>query len=139
MLRRMERSSPVCSEERKVDNVNLKVKLYLENSQGKFMGIGVLWLLQQVQACGSLRAAAAELGISYSKAFRMVENLETSLGVEVLERRHGGMNRSGASLTKFGESFIALYDDFQKQCKGLLDKPFSAFSEKLEKMLAAEK
>ena len=119
-----------------MDNVNLKVKIYLENAQGKFMGIGVLWLLQKVRTCGSLRAAASELGISYSKAFRMVENLEASLGTDVLERRRGGMNRSGASLTPFGEAFIRLYDDFQQECKGLLNKPFSEFGEKLEKILA---
>ncbi len=121
-----------------MDNVNLKVKIYLENSQGKFMGIGVLWLLEKVRTCGSLRAAAADLGISYSKAFRMIENLEASLGTDVLDRRRGGMNRTGASLTAFGEKFISLYDDFQRECKGLLDKPFTEFSEKLEDLLEKE-
>lgn len=118
-----------------MDNVNLKVKLYLESDKGKFMGIGVLWLLEKVKTCGSLRSAASELGISYSKAFRMVQNLETELGVQVLQRKHGGMQRSGASLTKFGEDFIRLYDTFQRECKVLLDKPFFEFSRKLDSML----
>lgn len=122
-----------------MDNVNLKVKIYLENESDKFMGIGVLWLLQKVRMTRSLRAAAAELGISYSKAFRMIENLETSLGVDVLERRKGGVSRSGASLTSFGESFILLYDDFQKQCKGLLEKPFEDFRGKLAELVDESK
>ena len=122
-----------------MDNVNLKVKLYLESDKGKFMGIGVLWLLEKVKACGSLRSAAAELGISYSKAFRMVQNLETELGVEVLERKRGGMQRSGASLTRFGEDFICLYDTFQRECKVLLDKPFYDFSNKLDSLLETAK
>ena len=122
-----------------MDNVNLKVKLYLENEQGKFMGIGVLWLLQKVKSCCSLRAAASELGISYSKAFRMVKNLESSLGAAVLERRHGGVDRSGASLTPFGEAFIELYDSFQRRCKELLDEPFSDFSAELSTMLEEAK
>ncbi len=122
-----------------MDNVNLKVKLYLESDKGKFMGIGVLWLLEKVKACGSLRSAAAELGISYSKAFRMVQNLETELGVEVLERKRGGMQRTGASLTRFGEDFICLYDTFQRECKVLLDKPFYDFSNKLDSMLETAK
>ena len=53
-----------------MDAMNLKVKLYLENGNDKFMGIGVLWLLQKVRECRSLREAAQEMGISYSKAFR---------------------------------------------------------------------
>jgi len=122
-----------------MDNVNLKVKLYLESDKGKFMGIGVLWLLEKVKSCGSLRSAAAELGISYSKAFRMVQNLETELGVEVLERKRGGMQRSGATLTRFGEDFICLYDTFQRECKVLLDKPFYDFGKKLDSMLETAK
>ena len=119
-----------------MDNINLKVKLYLENEQDKFMGIGVLWLLQKISDCGSLRAAAMELGISYSKAFRMVENLEQSLGMAVLSRRKGGMQRSGASLTAFGREFIVLYDAFQKECKALLKDPFEKFTKKLEELVS---
>lgn len=120
-----------------MDKVSLKIKLYLENENDKFMGIGVLWLLQKVDATGSLRAAAAELGISYSKAFRMVENLEAALGVNVLERRKGGVNRSGASLTPFGQEFIVLYDDFQKTCKKLLEDPFDTFEKRLKTLVSA--
>lgn len=114
-----------------MDNINLKVKLYLENEHDKFMGIGVLWILQRVSSCGSLRAAAAEMGISYSKAFRMVDTLEKTLGVPVLERHRGGMQRSGAKLTPFGQAFILLYDDFQRKCKTLMDEPFEKFSKEL--------
>lgn len=113
---------------------SLKVKLYLEDSQEKFMGIGVLWLLQKIEECGSLRAAALALGISYSKAFKMVENLEASLGQDVLVRKRGGVNRIGASITPFGLKFMALYDDFQNQCKALLKEPFDDFMKNLDSL-----
>ncbi len=114
-----------------MDDYSLKVKLYLEDAQEKFMGIGVLWLLQKVEECGSLRSAAINLGISYSKAFKMVENLESSLGQNVLERKRGGSCRVGATLTPFGLQFVALYDAFQKQCKQLLKEPFESFMKNL--------
>lgn len=117
-----------------MDDYSLKVKLYLEDSQDKFMGIGVLWLLQKVEECGSLRAAAMDLGISYSKAFKMVENLETALGQPVLERKRGGSSRTGASLTSFGVQFVDLYDAFQKQCKALMKEPFDDFLKNLSKL-----
>lgn len=120
-----------------MDKINLKVKIYLENEQDKFMGIGVLWLLQGISECNSLRGAAAKLGISYSKAYRMVQNLEKSLGVNILQRRRGGMQRSGASLTDFGKAFIDLYDQFQQNCKSLLQPPFQDFQSKLEQMVVA--
>lgn len=114
-----------------MDGYSLKVKLYLEDSQEKFMGIGVLWLLQKIEECGSLRSAAINLGISYSKAFKMVENLESALGQRVLERKRGGSCRIGASLTPFGVQFVSLYDGFQKQCKDLLKEPFDDFMKNL--------
>ena len=119
-----------------MDNINLKVKLYLEDEQEKFMGIGVLWILQRVPACGSLRAAAAEMGISYSKAFRMIEKLESTLGKPVLERHRGGMQRNGAKLTPFGQEFILLYDDFQRTCKSLMEEPFKKFTDELSALVS---
>lgn len=115
-------------------DINLKVKIYLENEKDKFMGIGVLWLLQKIEQKKSLRAAAAELGISYTKAFNMIKNLEQALDCQILERHRGGQNRDGSILTPFALEFIKLYDDFQNQCKDLLKKPFDKFSQKLNKL-----
>ncbi|MCR4676994.1 MAG: LysR family transcriptional regulator [Sphaerochaetaceae bacterium] len=114
--------------------MKLKTKIYLEDDNGKFMGIGVLWLLNSIQRLGSLRAAAADLGISYSKAYSMVENLENALEHRIIERKRGGKDRVGACLTPFATSFLEIYDDFQKKCKVLLEKPFDEFMEEYVKL-----
>jgi molybdate transport system regulatory protein len=120
--------------------MELKTKLYLVDEQGaKFMGIGVLWLLRQVRQQNSLRKAASVLGLSYSKAFAMVRNLEEHLGVPVLDRRKGGAARYGATLTPFAERFIALYGDFEQDAKHRLDDPYGQFSEKLSRLLEETK
>lgn len=116
--------------------MDVKVKLYLVDEDGdKFMGIGVLWLLEKVEAEGSLRKSASVLGISYSKAYGMIRNLEKSLGVPVLVRKKGGASHDGASLTPFGKQFIELYRDFQSQAKQLVNAPFDAFKGGLAKLL----
>ena len=44
--------------------MEIMAKLYLVTSEGqKFMGIGVLWLLEQLRVENSLRSAALKLGI----------------------------------------------------------------------------
>jgi molybdate transport repressor ModE-like protein len=95
----------------------------------------VLWLLEQVEQQNSLRKAASALGISYSKAFAMVQHLEKGLGVPVLNRRKGGANREGATLTEFAVQFLALYRQFNKQAKGSLSSPFSLFKKELGLLL----
>lgn len=116
--------------------MEIKAKLYLVTSEGeKFMGIGVLWLLEQISTTGSIRAAALALGISYSKAFAMVKNLEEQLGLPVVDRKRGGANREGSSLTEFGRRFITLYDTFQAEAKQQLVEPFASFTEEFDQLL----
>lgn len=116
-------------------DLRLKVKLYLEDGDEKFMGIGVLWLLNKVDECKSLRAAAKDMNISYTKAYTMVSNLEKALNKQVLIRQKGGQNRSGATLTPFARQFLNLYDDFQKKCKQCTREPFEEFQKQLDQIL----
>ena len=119
--------------------MELKAKLYLvSDNDEKFMGIGVLWLLEEIAKENSLRKAAANLNISYTKAYHMVSCLEKSLGQPVLERRKGGQNREGAVLTPFGEQFIALYARFQKEAKARLEDPYQEFSRKLAELMEVQ-
>ena len=122
-----------------MSDINLKVKLYVQNGKEKFMGIGVLWVLQKTKELGSLRAAATDLGISYSKVYRMIVNLEKNLGVRVVDRRKGGSDRSGATLTEFGEKFAEMYDRFQRECKTLLDEPFVKFTGEMNGLIDSYK
>lgn len=117
-------------------DLNLKVKLYLQDGEEKFMGIGVLWLLNKVEEKNSLRSAAKELGISYSKAYNMVQNLEKTLNKQILVRQKGGQSRSGATLTPFAKDFLKLYENFQKDCKNLLNQPFEEFKNNLNSLLS---
>lgn len=116
--------------------MELKTKFYLVDGNGdKFMGIGVLWLLEKVGQSGSLRKAAGSMSISYTKAYNMIRKLEEQLGIEVLERRKGGSSRDGASLTPFAVNFVKIYSDFQKEAKECVKIPYEKFSEQLRKQM----
>jgi len=116
--------------------MELKAKLYLMGEDGeKFMGIGVLWLLRKVEETGSLRAAASALGISYTKALGMVNKLEDELKMNVILRRKGGKDRTGAELTPFGHAFLERYDAFQNEAKKAIVEPYEAFASDLRAMM----
>ncbi|MCH3917740.1 MAG: LysR family transcriptional regulator [Spirochaetia bacterium] len=116
--------------------MGLKTKVYLVDDKGnKYMGIGVVWLLEELQKCGSLRAAAADLQLSYSKAYMMVCNLEASLGREVIVRRKGGVSRAGASLTPFGHAFLKRYKQFHEDIKRAERPVFEEFQTDIDQMI----
>ena len=119
--------------------MDLKSKLYLIDDNGdKFMGIGVMWLLERISSTSSLRKAAADMDISYSKAFTMIKNLETGLGMNVIIRQKGGQSRDGAQLTEFGLKFLELYRDFNSKAKRALDEPYEEFCAKLTNLMEEE-
>jgi N-terminal domain of molybdenum-binding protein len=116
--------------------MELKTKLYLLDEDGeKFMGMGVYWLLEAVDHTSSLRKAAESMDISYSKAYRMVNNLERVLGKEVIDRRKGGSDRQGATLTPFGRRFYQLYGEFQTEAKKMLNTPYEGFKKELAALM----
>lgn len=112
--------------------MDVKLKIYVLNEQGeKFLGIGVFWLLSTIREVGSIRKAAAELGLSYTKALNMLRSLEMSIGCRVLDRRKGGDDREGALLTSAGVQVIELYDSFQKKVKQDSHAYFQEFHQEL--------
>lgn len=65
----------------------LSVRLFTDE---KCFGPGVAALLTLVKTCHSLRAAAMEMGMAYSKAWTILKNAEEQLGFKLLLSTTGG-------------------------------------------------
>lgn len=116
--------------------MELDTKLYLIGEDGgKFMGIGVLWLLENIGKEQSLRKASQKMNLSYSKAYNMLSNLEKEVGRTFVERKRGGARREGLVLTPFAYSYMALYKDFQEKAKKAASGEFETYKEKLALLL----
>lgn len=92
------------------------------------MGIGSAWLLRGVEKAGSLSLAARDMGMSYSKAHKLVKTLEKALGYPVLASSIGGSSRGGSELTPRGRKFLERYEkldaDIKAQAEKLFEKVF---------------
>ena len=98
---------------------NLSVRLF---TAGKCFGPGMATLLSLVRERHSLRAAAAEMGMAYSKAWRILRDCEEALGFPLLDSTTGG----GAVLTEEGAALLADYELF---CRRLGDEGDALFAE----------
>ena len=63
----------------------------------RFFGEGPCRLLHRIEETGSLRAAAQAMGLSYSKALRMVKRAEKELGFALTRKTIGGEASSFAA------------------------------------------
>ena len=78
--------------------MRLRYKVWLDYG-GRAFGDGPARLLDEMQRTGSLRKAAAELGMSYNKAWRIIHAAEQRLNFSLLDRSVGGSLGGGLHLT----------------------------------------
>ena len=93
---------------RKPLHLKLIVRLY-SNDDCRCFGPGIVTLLERVREHRSLRAAAASMGMAYSKAWRIVRDAEESLGCKLLDSTIGWRNGGGAVLTAEAETLLDAY------------------------------
>lgn len=94
------------------------VKVYLIDDDGeKFFGEGPYRLLLEVGRTGSLRQAAMELGMAYTKALKLLNRAEAVLGYPLIARSAGGKAGGGSVLTKEGEEVLRKYEAYRNRCK----------------------
>jgi molybdate transport system regulatory protein len=104
--------------------VRLGHKIWLLDGDGKTFGPGPARLLRGVRQTGSLRKAAAELGMSYNKAWWNIRTMEERLGFALLVRSTGGATGGGSTLTPEAEDLLARFDAFEREATDALQALF---------------
>lgn len=79
----------------------------------KVFGPGPLELLSRVERLGSLSQAARQMGMSYSKAIRIVKEAERSLGHTLTKRAIGGDGGGSSKLTSYGTELLRRFELWQ--------------------------
>lgn len=89
-------------------------------------GAGVQ-LLELVGRTGSLHRAAAVMGMAYSKAWKILRELEGQWGFAMLERRPGGTGGGGSSLTPEGWALLARYRALRWETEAAARQAFARY------------
>ncbi|MCL1797810.1 MAG: LysR family transcriptional regulator [Eggerthellaceae bacterium] len=92
-----------------------------ESKSGSLFGRGVADLCLGVRDTGSLNAAAKNMGMAYSKAWRIVKDTEEALGTALLNRD----GAHGSTLTAEGDKILDTYIALDKQLTHIAQKAFT--------------
>lgn len=85
------------------------LKLRIEFGDRGMMGPGKAELLRRIRDTGSIAAAGREMGMSYKRAWTLVETMNAMFSSPVVARARGGARGGGATLTEMGERVLAVY------------------------------
>ncbi len=76
---------------------------------GLMLGPGKIELLMRIRARGSIAAAGREMGMSYRRAWSLVEEMNAAFVAPVVTSTRGGAGGGGARVTATGEAVISHY------------------------------
>ncbi|MBU0725895.1 MAG: LysR family transcriptional regulator [Alphaproteobacteria bacterium] len=73
------------------------------------LGPGKVRLLELIAEQGSITAAGKAMGMSYRRAWLLVDGLNQAFASPLVETQHGGPGGGGAALSPLGQSIIRHY------------------------------
>src|SRR5665213_4515379 len=78
------------------------------------LGPGKIKLLLLVEETGSINRAAAQMDMSYMRAWTLIRTMNRCFNSDVVTSVRGGRTGGGARLTPLGKKVVALYLDLEQ-------------------------
>ncbi|HTN60300.1 MAG TPA: LysR family transcriptional regulator [Devosia sp.] len=86
-------------------------------SETAYLGPGRADLLEQIGLTGSISAAGKAMGMSYKRAWGLVQALNEGFGFALVETSRGGSAQGGAHLTEAGQAVLGHYRTMQAHAR----------------------
>ena len=102
------------------------LSIRLDLASGDRIGPGKIALLEAIAKSGSISAAARRLGMSYRRAWLLVEEINGALRQPAVVAATGGQHGGGAALTPIGERVVDLYRAIEGQAHTSASEEFRA-------------
>ncbi len=96
-------------------------------NDGMVLGELPYGLLRAIEASGSLNRAAAAVGMSYRTAWVTLDRFEKTVGLNLVERKKGGVSGGGSRLTASGRRFVTHYGRFRAEITEAFEALFTKY------------
>jgi molybdate transport system regulatory protein len=93
------------------------------------LGPGKIALLEAIARCGSISAAAREMGMSYRRAWLLVEAMNQAFQQPLVQAAVGGKRGGGAVLTPFGLDLLSRYRQIEAKAAKAVGSDLAALQQ----------
>jgi molybdate transport system regulatory protein len=108
-----------------------RLSIRIDFEPGGRVGPGKIALLERIAATGSISAAGRAMGMSYRRAWLLVETLNALFREPVVSTQTGGKSGGGAVLTPFGTELVAVYRALERELHDHASGPLAALEDHL--------
>jgi molybdate transport system regulatory protein len=98
------------------------VRFRIDFAEHSSVGPGKIRLLEAIRDAGSLSQGARNIGMSYRRAWLLVESLKLSFREPVTVASTGGRDGGGMLVTEFGEALIKSYRALERDFARLAER-----------------
>jgi molybdenum ABC transporter molybdate-binding protein len=91
------------------------LRLWVERAGQAILGKGRLELLEGIDRSHSISAAARQMGMSYRRAWELVQSINQAAGEPLVITATGGAQGGGARLTPLGRRAVEVFRELQQQ------------------------
>ena len=95
------------------------------------LGPGKADLLDGIERTGSIAAAGRAMGMSYKRAWGLVQALNDGFGASLVETSRGGAAQGGAHLTELGAEVLARYRAMEEKTAAAIATDVAALRARL--------
>lgn len=107
----------------------LRPQLRISFRKSIAMGPGKADLLDAIAESGSISAAARKLGMSYRRAWLLVDTMNASFKSPLVETLTGGAQGGGARVTDLGNEVVRRYRAMEKKACASVAREMGQFSD----------
>jgi molybdate transport system regulatory protein len=110
--------------------LHMRLSIRVDLANGSRIGPGKIALLEAIRDAGSISAGARKIGMSYRRAWLLVEEINGALQDPAVAAAPGGRKGGGAALTPVGVQIIEIYRSIEAGAHSSAKNEFRA-AEKL--------
>lgn len=96
--------------------------LWIENNGTRFFGPGPVELLERIAETGSIKQAAQQMGMSYKKAWDLVNNMNTMAAQPFVVTSTGGEKGGGSILSEEAKQMIQYHRELRERFRQFLEQ-----------------
>ena len=105
----------------------IRARFWITGEDSNYVGIGRVQLLENIEKYGSINSAAKSMGMSYKKAWKLIEELNQVSDKPFVVKSQGGKSGGGTALTDEGRAMVVKFRQFEQELIAFLQKASESF------------